>query len=99
MFWSSSIKIPLLETDGIGFSHQTKSKLFSKTFERVYYEASLHSHRLSPRHILSIPAEQFMRGDQLGLAVSVPSLVAGLAAADDLGQLGGGGFVELLGCL
>jgi hypothetical protein len=40
-----------------------------------------------------------MRSDELGLAVSVPCLVTGLAAADDLGQLGGGGFVELLGCL
>ena len=40
-----------------------------------------------------------MRGDELGLTVPIPGLVAGLAAADDLGQLGGGGFVELLGCL
>jgi hypothetical protein len=40
-----------------------------------------------------------MRSDELGLAVSVPCLVTGLAAADDLGQLSGGGFVELLGCL
>jgi hypothetical protein len=99
MFWSSSIKVPLLETDGIEFSHQTKSDFCSKTFEWVYNSNSLPSYRLSPRHILSVPAEQLMRGDELGLAVSVPSLVAGLAAADDLGQLGGGSFVQLLGCL
>ena len=40
-----------------------------------------------------------MRGDELGLAVSVPSLVAGLAATDDLGQLGSSSLVELLGRL
>jgi hypothetical protein len=99
MFWSSSIKTPLLEIDGINFSHQTKSDFFSKTFEWVYNSISLPSYRLSPRHILSVPAEQLMRGDELGLAVPIPSLVAGLAAADDLGQLGSGGLIELLGCL
>jgi hypothetical protein len=88
-----------LEANGIGFCHQTKSKLFPKTFEWVYNSVSLLVCQLSPRHVLGIPAEQLMRGDELGLAVSVPSLVAGLAAADDLGQLGSGGLVELLGCL
>jgi hypothetical protein len=56
-------------------------------------------YQLSPRHILGVPAKQFVCGDELRLAVSVPSLVTRLAAADDLGQLGSGGLVELLGCL
>jgi hypothetical protein len=65
----------------------------------VYYNVSLLAYQLSSRHILSVPAEQLMRSNKLGLAVSIPGLVAGLAAADDLGQLCGGGLVEFLGCL
>ena len=74
--------------------------LFSDTLNG-YHTVTCHylTYHRSPRHILSIPAEQFVRGDELGLAVSVPGLVAGLAAADDLGQLGSGGLVELLCCL
>jgi len=36
-----------------------------------------------PRHVLSITVEQLLRGDQLGLAVTVPVLLARLAASDD----------------
>ena len=74
--------------------------LFSDTLDGYHTgNLSLINYQLSPRHILGIPAEQFVCGDELGLAVTIPGLVAGLAAADELGQLGSGGFVELLGRL
>jgi hypothetical protein len=100
MFCSSSIEILLpFETDGADFCRRNVNQALLQDSEWVYHKASLHAYRLSPRHILSVPAEQLMRGDELGLAVTVPCFVAGLAAADDLGQLGSGGFVELLGRL
>lgn len=53
----------------------------------------------SPRHFLGVTVQQLLRGYQLCLAVTIPSLFARLAAAHDLGQLRGCCLVELFDCL
>lgn len=63
-----------------------------KGYHKLYLEAS-------SRHILSIPIEQFLRGNQFGLAVAVPALLARLATAHNLTQFRGRSFIELLDSL